>query len=55
MKIKFTEKKVYGRPLFYPVCPISKMLCFVFMRKCLQPSHIERLKKLGWEVIREEI
>ena len=50
MKIKLIEKKVYGRRLFYPACNISKMICFVFIRKCLQEKHVERLKTLGWEI-----
>ncbi len=54
MKIKLQMRMVYGRPLYYPMCPISKNLSLLGHNDDLvhtfSLSDIKLLKEAGFQI-----
>ena len=50
MQIKLIEKMVYGRPLYYPACPLSTMVTELLGKSCLSARYIPVFEKYGYKI-----
>lgn len=50
MQIKLTERLVYGRPLYYPACPLSTMIAEIVGRSSLSARFIEIFERYGYKI-----
>lgn len=49
-KIKMEVKQVYGRPLIYPACSMSRTFSELIGQKTFTSQHLAKIKDLGFTV-----